>query len=95
LFERNKVSYSGMPNTKVAIRALRKSERNRYSNLSKKRVLKNVIKDVKKSIEEGDKEVLKTKLTLAYKKLDKAAKTNLIKKNKAARIKSRLAKKIK
>ena len=83
-----------MPNTRTATRALRKSERKKYANLNKKRNLKAVIKDVKKSLG-GEKDVLQTKLSLAYKKIDKAAKTNLIKKNKASRIKSRLAKKIK
>lgn len=81
-----------MPNTKSAEKALRQSKRRRTENLAKMRALKSILKDYKnlaaeKKIQEAAKE-----LSLVYKKLDKAAKTNLIKKNTAARLKSRLTK---
>jgi ribosomal protein S20 len=55
--------------------------------------LKSSIKTYKKALSAEDKEVIKKSLSDAYKALDKASKTNLIKKNKARRLKSRLAKK--
>jgi len=81
-----------MPNTKSAIRALRQNIRRRETNRAKKKELKAVIKNYKKAAgEKGDEGG--EKLKLVYKKLDKAARIGLIKKNKAARLKSRLTKK--
>ena len=80
-----------MPITQSAKKALRQSIRRRERNVKKKTDLKSVIKQYKKLIEEKKKEEAWQQLSLVYKKLDKAAKTNLIKKNKAARLKSRLA----
>jgi len=82
-----------VPITKSAKRALRGSSKKKKSNVQKKIVLKKTKKDFLKLIE-GDKiEEAKKMLPKAYKLLDKAAKVNLIKKNKAAREKSKLAKK--
>ncbi len=82
-----------MPITKSAKRALRGSSKKKKFNVQKKIVLKKTKKDFLKLIE-GDKiEEAKKMLPKAYKLLDKAAKVNLIKKNKAAREKSKLAKK--
>jgi ribosomal protein S20 len=53
------------------------------------------MKDYKKAIEEGQTEEAAAKLPMVYKRLDKAAKTNLIKPNKANRLKSRLTKRLK
>ncbi|MDD5710561.1 MAG: 30S ribosomal protein S20 [Candidatus Colwellbacteria bacterium] len=83
-----------MPNTRAAKRALRQSERKRVQNLRKKRELAHVIKEYKKTIEGGDTKGAMDKLPEVYKKLDKAAKTHLIKKNRANRLKSRLTKKL-
>jgi len=83
-----------MPNTKSAKKALRQNERRRKKNLNDKRVLKSAIKDYKKSLSLGKKEEALVKLSLVYKKLDKAAKNKLISKNKAGRLKSRMAKKV-
>lgn len=55
--------------------------------------LKSTIKGYKKELTGENKEALKNSLSGVYKALDKASKTNLIKKNKANRLKSRLAKK--
>ena len=83
-----------MPITKSAKKALRQSERRKIRNLQKKEKIKKLIKQVKglalgKKIEEAQK-----LLPRVYKILDKAAKTGLIKKNTAARKKSRIAKAI-
>jgi len=74
-----------MPITKSAKRALRQSQRRYERNLAKKKAIKDAIKKFKKSLLPAD-------LSLAYKKLDKAAKVHLIHPNKAARWKSRLSK---
>jgi len=83
-----------MPITKSAKKALRQSERRKIRNLQKKEKIKKLIKQVKglalgKKFEEAQK-----LLPRVYKILDKAAKTGLIKKNTAARKKSRIAKAI-
>lgn len=81
-----------MPITKSAKKARRQNIRRRKRNLHKKAELKSVIKNYKKLAASGEKDKAKEFLTQVYKKLDKAAKVNLIKKNKAARLKSRLTK---
>jgi small subunit ribosomal protein S20 len=81
-----------MPIIKSAKKALRQNIRRRKINLKRKAELKSVIKEYKKIINAGKKEKAKENLSLVYKKLDKAAKINLIKKNKAARLKSKLSK---
>ncbi|MDP2704432.1 MAG: 30S ribosomal protein S20 [bacterium] len=83
-----------MPITKSAFKALRQSKRKRAQNLKRQGAFKDVIKKYKKAIEAGKKDEAAQLLPDVYKKLDKAAKTNLIKKNKASRLKSRLTKKL-
>ena len=83
-----------MPITKTAKRALKKSLKRREKNLLKKLVLKKTEKKFLKILASNDIEEAKKNLNILYKLLDKAAKTNLIKKYKAARDKSRLAKKL-
>ena len=83
-----------MPNTNAAIRALRKSERRKVSNLRQKREFLDVIKDYKKTIEGENTASATGKLSNVFKKLDKAVKANLIKKGKADRLKSRLSKRL-
>ena len=83
-----------MPITKSAKKALRQNIRRRKANLKKKAELKTVIKQYKK-LADSDKKKAKEYLSQVYKKLDKAAKINLIKKNKASRLKSRLSRLIK
>ncbi|MEK7555578.1 MAG: 30S ribosomal protein S20 [Patescibacteria group bacterium] len=82
-----------MPITKSAKKALRQNIRRRQKNIKRKTELKSVIKQYKKLLESNPEEA-KKQLSLVYKKLDKSAKTNLIKKNTANRMKSRLAKKL-
>ena len=83
-----------MPITKSAKKALRQNVRRREKNLKRKSDLKSVIKTYKKLLAEGKKEEARHQLSLVYKKTDKLAKTNYINKNKASRIKSRLAQKL-
>ncbi len=83
-----------MPNTNTAKKALRKSEKRKISNLRKKRDLLATLKDYRKSVEAGDTQEASSKLPGVFKKLDKAAKKNLIKQGKANRLKARLSKKL-
>jgi ribosomal protein S20 len=77
-----------------ALKELRKSLKRRKRNL----VLKNKIKETKKQllklIDEKKVEEAKKMLQQFYKVVDKAAKVNYIHKNKAARLKSDLTKKL-
>ncbi len=81
-----------MPITKSAKKALRQSVRRHAKNLKKKEAYKDAIKLVRKLAEEGKKSEAAAKLATLYKALDKAAKTHVIKKNKASRLKSRITK---
>lgn len=84
-----------MPNTKSAIKALRQSVKRRARNLASKKAYKEVVKDFRNEFTAGSKIAGKeaTKmLAMVQKKLDKAAKSGVIKKNKASRLKSRAAK---
>lgn len=82
------------PITKSAKKALRQNIKKRMRNLRKKREIKKLLKQALVSIEQKKIKQAQELLPQIYKKLDKAAKTGLIKKNKSARIKSRLNKKI-
>lgn len=77
-----------MANTSSAKKAIRSSERKRIINIRIKRSFREAIKEASKT---GSKEALSS----AFKAIDKAAKTNVIHKNTAARYKSALSKKAK
>ena len=79
-----------MPITKSAKKALRQSEKRRIKNLRQKREIKGLFKQITKLVSEKKLDETKPLLPQYYKKLDKAAKTNLLKKNTASRKKSRL-----
>ncbi len=81
-----------MPITSSAKKALRQSVRRRERNIKRKDAYKSAVKIYKKLLAAKNIKEAQAKLAAAYKALDKAAKTGAIKKNKAARLKSRLAK---
>jgi small subunit ribosomal protein S20 len=81
-----------MPKTKSAKKSLRKSEKRRIENLRIKERIKKLKKEIKKLIQENKIEEGKKILPLFYKALDKAAKRGTIKKGKADREKSKIAK---
>lgn len=81
-----------MPITKSAKKALRQSLQRRKRNLQKKEAYKRAVKDIKKLALAGKKKDAEKLLPALYRTLDKAAKTNTIKKNKASRLKSRITK---
>jgi len=81
-----------MPITKSAKKALRQNKRRRVRNVRQSRSLKDEVKSLKKLVIAKDKKGANETLPKVYKALDKAVKTNLIKKNTASRMKSRLTK---
>lgn len=81
-----------MPITKSAKRVVRSSERKMVYNDRRKKAMKEAVKEVKTLVAAQDKKAAQEMLSKAYKAIDKALKTKLIKKNTAARKKSRLAK---
>ncbi len=82
-----------MPKIQSAKKQLRKSDRNHARNLGRKKQMGGAIKEYKNLItsKSGD---VGAQLSKVYKTLDKMAKVGFIKKNKANRLKSRLAKKM-
>lgn len=81
-----------MPITKSAKKALRQSKKRRARNIQQKKAFKDIIKSIRKLALENKKEEALKLLPQAYKAIDKAVKAGLIKKNTAARKKSRLTK---
>ncbi|KKT58227.1 MAG: 30S ribosomal protein S20 [Candidatus Giovannonibacteria bacterium GW2011_GWA1_44_25] len=81
-----------MPITKSAEKALRQNKRRHIRNVKQSRSLKDEVKSLKKLVIAKDKKGAGEILPKVYKALDKAAKNNLIKKNAASRVKSRLTK---
>ncbi len=73
-----------MPITQSAKKALRQNIKRRVKNLSQNRNLKDAVKEFRKAPKQEA-------LSGIFKKLDKAAKTGIIKDNKADRLKSRLS----
>ena len=83
-----------MPITQSAKKAIRGSFRKKAINDQKKRAMKEIIKKIEKSAKADKAGALKM-LSSAFAIIDKAAKTGVIKKNNAARKKSRLSKLVK
>jgi small subunit ribosomal protein S20 len=81
-----------MPITASAKKALRQAGTRRERNIKKKDAYKSAVKTYRKLVAAKQWEDAAAKLSAVYKSVDKAAKTNVIAKNKARRIKSRLAK---
>ena len=79
-----------MPITKSAAKALRQSKTKQARNVAKKKKYKSAVKEFKKAVSAKDFDKAKTLLPKVYKSLDKSAKTKVIKKNKADRLKSRM-----
>lgn len=80
-----------MPIIQSAKKALRQSRRRQSRNLKRKEAYKNAVKKYKKFVLAKKTSEAQKQLAQVFKSLDKAAKTNVIEKNKANRLKSRLA----
>lgn len=83
-----------MPILDSAKKQLRASNKKRLNNDSRRRALREQTKTIKTLVEKKDKKTATEMLSKAYKAIDKAMKTGVIKKNTASRKKSRLAKSI-
>lgn len=83
-----------MPITKSAIKALRQSKKKKAVNVKTKKAYRSAIKKVADSVSGKSKEKASETLKFAMKQIDKAAKKGVLKKNTAARKKSKLAKAI-
>lgn len=81
--------------TKGAKKAIRVQARKRVVNDRRRKAFKSAEKNLRKVIFTGKKAAAEALLSGAYKVIDKAAKRGVIKKNTAARKKSRLARAIK
>lgn len=82
-----------MPNLDNAKKALRQAQKRTIANNTVKRAYKIAMKNVTKASEKGEANVAEL-IVLAQKKLDKAAKKGVLKKNTAARKLSRLVKRV-
>jgi len=78
------------PIIKSAKKALRQSKKRKALNIKKKDRMKKLIKELRVFVDEKKTEEAKNFLPKVYKAIDKAAKSGVIKKNTAARKKSRL-----
>ena len=83
-----------MPIIKSAKKALRGSKRKHVFNLRKNKAMTETVKEVKKLISGNKKKEAEKLLPKVYQTIDKAVKRGLIKKNTAARKKSRIVKMI-
>jgi small subunit ribosomal protein S20 len=81
-----------MPITKSAKKALRQNVRGKVRNLKRKAAMKDLVKQTRKLAGAEQKEEAIKQLPKLYQAIDKAAKRGIIKKNAAARKKSRLTK---
>lgn len=80
-----------MPITKSAKKALRQNITRRERNVKQKNKIRVLSKKLTKLAAAKNKEEIKKTLILAIKAIDKAVKTNILKKNTASRKKSLLA----
>ena len=83
-----------MPNTNQAKKRMRQNEKRKLDNRARKSAVKTYTRKVDKAIEEGSTPDAETALVDLQAKVDKAAKARTIHRNKAARRKSRMAKRI-
>lgn len=83
-----------MANTSSAKKAERVALRRRVHNLRRTRALKDAVKQMGKLVNGKKAEEAKKQLEALYQAVDKAAKTNAINKNTAARMKSGAARRL-
>lgn len=86
--------FNNMPNSNSAKKRLRQNVKRRAHNRTIKSAMRNQIRKVSEAMEASDKEQIDAEFRLAGKKIDQAASKNIIHKNTAARMKSRMARRI-
>lgn len=84
-----------MPQRKAGVKALRTNQKRHLHNLDIKTDLKKTIKKFLSSVDKKNVSEAQSGLKIVYKKLDKAAKRNLIHANTASRRKSRFSRLLK
>lgn len=83
-----------MANRNASLKDIRKSKKRTARNLVKSKKAKILVKKTRKAIVDAQMDEAKKIIVLATQALDKAAKMNVIHPNKAARLKSRLQRRI-
>ena len=83
-----------MPNIKSAKKRVLTNKRKEEENILVESRMKNSIKKLEKSVKEGNAKESKELLDATLKNIDKAQNVNIVKKNKASRLKSRLTKSV-
>jgi len=81
-----------IPHKASAKKRLRQSEVSRLRNLRRKRKIRDLAKQMKAHVTAGEKDQAQALMPELMKAVDKASQRNVIHANKAARIKSRMAK---
>jgi small subunit ribosomal protein S20 len=81
-----------MPVKESAKKALKQTKKHRLLNVARQKTAKDIVKKIKKMALAGQKDEAKKLISQAYQAIDKTAKRGIIKKNTAARKKSRLMK---
>ena len=84
-----------MANSPQAKKRARQADKRRDHNMAQKTKMRTMLKKALKAITDGDKAAATTQCAEAMKTLDMAAGHNMIHRNKAARLKSRLVAKLK
>lgn len=79
-----------MPNTRSALKELRKAQRRRERNRAIRTRVRTFVKYARQAIAQADLEAAKQAISNAYRELDRAARKGVIHRNTAARLKSRL-----
>lgn len=79
-----------MPNLQNAVKALRQSEKRASRNKKRLSEIDNLTRQFRKLLEAGKNDDAKALVAKIYKQLDKAVGTNVVKRNTAARTKSRI-----
>ncbi len=83
-----------MAHSKQALKRARQNERIREANRANRAAMKTHLKKVRTAVAAGNTTTLAADLQVTQQKLDKAAKSRILHPNAAARLKSRLAKRV-
>lgn len=83
-----------MPNSKSAAKRVRQDAEKKQKNMSRKTTIKTALKKLDTLIEQENAEQAREQMNVVFRALDKAVKRNIIHKNKAARKKSQISKKV-
>jgi small subunit ribosomal protein S20 len=86
--------WKGLANTKSAKKRIRVTLRRTLENRRRKTFVRTAIRKFERLLAAGDREGAREALRVVYRALDRAAQKGAIHRNKAARKKSRLAKKL-